>query len=78
MIPLVDRLAAAGVTLGEGQCYSYRQPPFLGGTYTVENTCVLPILEHFGACGSIHNQIKDLQDGTQVKIKVNEWGRRRR
>jgi len=69
MIPLVDRLTTAGVTLGEGQCYSYRQPPVLGGQYAVENVCVLSIPQHYGAYASIHRQIKDLPDGTQVVIK---------
>jgi hypothetical protein len=72
MIPLVDQLLAAGMTLKKGECYSYNQPPVLGGDYTVENTCVLPIAEHYGAYGSIHNQIKDLPDGTQVVLNVTK------
>ena len=70
MIPLIDRLVTSGLTLREGQCYSYKQPPVLGGDYSVENTCVLPIPEHFGAYASIHSQIKDMPDGTEVVIKV--------
>jgi hypothetical protein len=73
MIPLVDRLCASGLTLGEGQCYSYRQPPILGGDYTVGNTCVSPIPEHYRAYASIHHQIKDLPDGTNVVLDVREW-----
>jgi len=72
MIPLVDQLVAAGITLREGQCYSYKKPPVLGGDYSVENACVLPIAEHYGAFGSIHKQIKDLPDGTQVVIKIGK------
>jgi hypothetical protein len=72
MIPLIDRLVAGGVTLGEGQCYSYKLPPVLGGGYTVVNTCVLSIPQHYGAYGSIHGQIKDLPDGTQVVINVTK------
>jgi len=60
----------AGITLIEGKCYSYKQIPILGGDYTVENTCVLPIKEHFGVCGSIHHQIKELPDGAEVTIKA--------
>jgi hypothetical protein len=70
MIPLIDQLVAAGITLKQGECNSYKQPPVLGGDYTVANTCVLPITEHYGAYGSIHNQIKDLPDGSQVVVKV--------
>ena len=69
MIPLVDQLFAAGMTLKEGQCYSYKLPPVLGGNYTVENTCVLTIAGHYGAYGSIHSQIKDVPDGGQVVIR---------
>ena len=74
MIPLIDRLVNAGLTLREGQCYSYKQPPVLGGDYTVENTCVLPIPEHYGVYGTIHKQIKDLPDGTHVVIDVTKFG----
>jgi T6SS immunity protein Tdi1, C-terminal len=72
MISLVDKLVAAGITLREGQCYSYKQPPVLGGDYTIENTCVLPIAQHYGTYGSIHNQIKDFPDGSQVVIKLTK------
>ena len=72
MIPLIDRLVANGITLSEGQCYSYKQPPVLGGGYTVENTCVLPFREHFGFYGSIHRQLKDVSDGTQVVLRMTE------
>jgi hypothetical protein len=69
MIPLVDRLVAAGIHLQPGQCYSLLTPPILGGDYTVENTVVLPITEHFGVYGSYHEQLRDVPDGTQVVIK---------
>jgi hypothetical protein len=70
MIPLVDRLVASGIVPSVGQCYSYRQAPILGGDYTVQNTLVLSIAEHYGLFGFIHERIKDLPDGTQVVIKV--------
>jgi hypothetical protein len=70
MIPLVDQLVAAGLTLKPGECYSYTVPPVLGGGYTVENTYVLPIAEHYSVYGPVHNQIKDLPDGSEVVIDV--------
>jgi hypothetical protein len=72
MIPLVDQLVASGFVLSDGQCYSYRQPPVLGGDYSVENTVIVPIAEHYGMFGSIYEQIKDIPDGTQVVIKFNK------
>jgi hypothetical protein len=72
MIPLVDRLVAAGVLLKPGECYSFLTPPILGGDYTVENTVVLPITEHFGVYGSYHEQLRGLPDETKVVIKVQK------
>jgi hypothetical protein len=72
MTPLVDRLTAAGVVLGPGECYTYRMPPVVGGGYTVENTAVLGIAEHYGFYGSIHGQLKDVPDGAQVVLEVRE------
>ena len=69
MIPLVDRLVAAGVLLKPGECYSFLTPPILGGEYTVENTVVLPIKEHYGLYGSYHEQLRGVPDGTKVVIK---------
>ncbi len=70
MIPLVDRLTATGIKLKKGECYSYREPPILGGDYTVENTCVVPVADHYAMFGSIHEQIKDVPDGGEIEIKI--------
>jgi hypothetical protein len=70
MIPLVDQLRVAGVHLQSGQCYSFLIPPVLGGDYTIENTIVIPIFEHFGVYGSYHEQLTGVADGTTVVIKV--------
>ena len=72
MIPLVDRLVAAGIHLQSGQWYSLLVPPILGGDYTVENTVVLPIAEHYGVYGSYHEQLRGIPDGTKVVIKVKK------
>ncbi|MBV9928895.1 MAG: DUF1851 domain-containing protein [Acidobacteria bacterium] len=70
MIPLVDSLVEAGKILEPVRCYSFIIPPVLGGKYTVENTAALRIEEHYGAYASIHDQIKDLPDGAQVRLRV--------
>jgi hypothetical protein len=72
MIPLVDRLVEAGVHLKPGECYSFLIPPILGGDYTVENTVVLPITEHFGVYASYHEQLRDVPDGSKVVINVQK------
>jgi hypothetical protein len=70
MISLIDQLAATGLHLDEGRCYSFLIPPILGGAYSVQNTVTLPIPEHYGVYASIHEQIKDTPDGTPVVLKI--------
>ena len=70
MIPLVDRMVEAGKILEEGRCYSFIIPPIMGGEYSVANTSTLKITEHYGVYASIHQQIKDLPDGTQVRLRA--------
>ena len=72
MIPLIDKLIAAEKRLRTGYCYGYLQPPVLGGDYTVDNTIVIPIVEHYGLNASIHAQIKDLPDGSPVTLKFSD------
>jgi hypothetical protein len=70
MIPLVDELVAAGVRLQPGQCYGFKVPPVLGGEYAVENCGVLPLWDYLGAFASIHEQLQDVPDGSQVVLEV--------
>lgn len=70
MIPLIDELEKIGKKLLLGKCYSFVISPALGGDYTIENTCVLTIAEHYGVSALINEQIKGLQEGTQVTLKT--------
>ena len=72
MIPLINDLVANGKLLRPGYCYGYIRNPVLGGDYTVENTIVMPIVEHYGLNGDIHRQINDLPDGTPVRIEFSD------
>ena len=69
MIPLVDQLVAAGMSLQAGQCYGFRVPPMLGGEYSVRNCVPIAITDYLGAYGSIHEQLRDVSEGTQVVLK---------
>ena len=71
MMVLVDQLVGAGVALQDGQCYSYKLLPVLGGDYTLENSQVVTIEHHFKAFGPIHEKLKDLPDGTHVVFEVD-------
>lgn len=67
-IPLVDALAEAGTTLEAGQCFTFRHPPVTGGEYSVENTAVTDIANHYTGYGAIHEKVRDLPDGRVVEI----------
>ena len=71
MIPLVDRLVASGITLQAGQCYGFRQPPILGGGYSIDNVAVLSVDDYYGGYGSIHQQINNLPCGPQIAIRID-------
>jgi hypothetical protein len=70
LIPLVDELVAAAIHLKPGQCYGFKKPPVLGGDYTLENCGPISIADYLGTCGSIHEQLRDVPDGSEVVLKV--------
>lgn len=72
MIPLVDQMVASGVLLEPGQCYGFKKPPVLGGEYTVENAGCFLVADYLGVSGSIHKQLRDLPDGSQVVLHVTK------
>lgn len=71
-VPLVDKLKSAGINLNDGQCYGFKKPLVFGGNYTIDNIAPFNISDCISAYGSIHRQIKDLPDGSQVAIKI-DW-----
>lgn len=69
-IPVVDRCVAAGMRLGSDQCYWYKIPPVLGGKYVVENIAAISLRECYSFVADIHAQIRDMPDGTKVRLLV--------
>lgn len=72
MVPLVDQLVAAGRTLQNGQCYSYRIAPAFGGQYMLDNVLVKLMPDHYDAFGPLHRLTKDVPDGTQIEFTTNK------
>ncbi len=67
---VIDNLEKKGIKLEKGQIYSYIILPILGGKYDEKNMFAVDIYEHFNLTSEIHFKIKDLPDGTEVKIKI--------
>lgn len=66
MIDLTTQLRLSDKKLKDGQIYSYKKLPIIGGKYSVDNFEPTDIEVHFSISGQIHNQIKDLPDGTKI------------
>jgi hypothetical protein len=65
---LIAKLLASDKKLKEDEVYSYKQLPVIGGEYSVDNMEPTNMSVHFAYTGQICEQIKDLPDGTKVKI----------
>lgn len=69
---LIEKLVQAGKVLAPNQVYSYQQLPVIGGTYSVENIVPTDIDVHFTFSGQLCEQIKDLPDGTKVRVNYKK------
>lgn len=70
---LVEELHEAGKVPGPGECYTYvTLPVFVEGKYEVSNLNPVPAREHFALTGEMHQQIRRLPDGAQVKVVVGQ------
>ncbi len=70
LAPVVEQFAQLNGPIPADRCLGFKQYPVLGGTYTVENRWLSPIVEHFGITGDLHRQIRDLPEGAKVRIDV--------
>jgi len=69
MIDLTTQLRSSNKKLTECEVYSYNKLPIIGGDYSIDNFEPTDIEVHFSFAGQIHKQIRDLPDGTKIKIK---------
>ena len=72
LVPVVSQLKDSGIQLAEGQLYSFKQLPVLGGSYDSDNFEPTDIEVHFAMSGQMNFKIKDLPDGTNVNFSITE------
>jgi hypothetical protein len=70
--PIIDCLIASKMVLAKGQCYTYFTLPILGGSYEPDNFKLVDLQTHFDIWGPIHEQIKEIPDGTEIVFKVTD------
>lgn len=71
MPSLLEELYNSGKTLKEDEVFSRQKSPVIGGDYSLANIVPCSMSVHFTFAGQICEQIKDLPDGTKVKIVYN-------
>jgi hypothetical protein len=70
---IVADLRNSGRPLAQGQLYSYRVPPALGGEYSADNLEPTDISVHFSLLGQINQRTHDLPEGTVISgVKRND------
>lgn len=72
MSALVDYAFKTHGVLPEGRKYCLKIPGVLGGEYGGDNIATISLEELIGASGYIAKQIKDLPDGSQIKLRVTD------
>jgi len=70
MPALLRQLHQEGRYLSQGECYDATHPIILGGAFTSENWQPTDWRVHFHSLGQIHEQVKDMPDGTII-TKIN-------
>lgn len=58
--------------LENNRVYYFKLSPALGGTYTQENIEMISVDELLAMSGDIAEQVKNLPDGAQIKLKVSD------
>lgn len=70
---LVDVLRSQGKILADDQCYTYViLPIFSEGSFSAENMYPVSAAEHFALSGRMHESIRQLPDGAQVRISITD------
>lgn len=73
---LAAAAATQGLTPNESQVYDLGHPAVLGGELVVGNVQVMDFVTALGMAGQIHDQVRFIPEGTQVRIGGQEPERR--
>ena len=58
-----------GPLLGD-ECLGFTTLPILGGTYAADNRCRVSVHEHAAFTGELHARLRDLPDGSPVRVRI--------
>ncbi|MCA4135314.1 T6SS immunity protein Tdi1 domain-containing protein [Arthrobacter sp. M4] len=66
MLGLASQAESSGLHPGEGEVYSFRVPPVLGGVTDIDNVEVSDFVVALDIAGQIHKQVLTLPPGTPI------------
>lgn len=66
-LSFVDHCRASGLNLAPNQCYGFKVPPMLGGTYEVGNIEPLDIAIHYFLLAQIYKKTREVEAGMKVE-----------
>jgi hypothetical protein len=69
---LVEQAIAAMGTPTAQRCYWFKIPSVLGGAFAIHNVGTIDRVELIAVSGHLAEQIKDLPDGTKIRLKITE------
>ena len=56
----------------EGSVFALKPHAMLAGEYAPENMCIMPLEDLIAFSGDVARQIKDLPDGSKIRIEVTD------
>lgn len=59
------------ILLQDNEVYSFQTLPIFGGRYSAENFKPTDISVHFAITGQICQNLKDIPDGTKIKLEID-------
>lgn len=62
----VFALHERGLIPGPDQCYAYKIPPALGGSFELDNVEVMDWRVYSSICGQLHRQLKAMAPGSKI------------
>lgn len=68
LMSATNECVSACLMLQPGQCYGFKVAPVFDGKYTTDNIEVVDLAINYSRLGQIHQQIKNLPDGTRIRI----------
>jgi hypothetical protein len=69
MLKMVDLAEKKLGLLQKDECYCFKVPPVVGGSYAEANLAKISLKELVAFAGDFAEQIKDVPDGSRIEIK---------